>query len=297
MVAASGRATNLRELFEKLAYLRSGESVRVGKEFRPRPDDVIVATYAKAGTTWMQQIVHGLRTRGDMDFDEISAAVPWIEMAHDLDMDLEAEQAGQPRAFKTHFSWHDVPKGARYIFVFRDPKDSAVSFYNFTVGWLIEPGGVTLDEFVQEFYIGREPERSYWYHLLSWWPRRTSPDTLFCCYEEMKDDLSGTVRRVADFIGITDEAAISIATHQASFEFMKAHEHKFDEHLTASIVNPKLNLTITTGASKVVSGQVGTHKEELSAESGALLDQVWADTVGRELGFASYEELRSASSA
>ena len=33
--------------------------------FEPRPDDVVVTTSYKAGTTWMQQILHGLVFRGD----------------------------------------------------------------------------------------------------------------------------------------------------------------------------------------------------------------------------------------
>src|SRR4051812_22006220 len=39
--------------------------------FRPRADDVIIAPFAKCGTTWLQQIFHCLRTGGDMDFDDI----------------------------------------------------------------------------------------------------------------------------------------------------------------------------------------------------------------------------------
>jgi hypothetical protein len=51
--------------------------------FRPEPTDIMITTTPKAGTTWMQQITHQLRTNGDKDFDEISAVVPWLELAHD----------------------------------------------------------------------------------------------------------------------------------------------------------------------------------------------------------------------
>lgn len=69
----------------------SEEAYQRGIAFKPRPSDVFVATYAKAGTTWMQQIVHGLRTNGSMDFGEITEVVPWIEVAHILDIDPETE--------------------------------------------------------------------------------------------------------------------------------------------------------------------------------------------------------------
>ena len=42
-------------------------------------------------TTWIQQIVHMLRSGGDMDFDDISRVSPWIEVAFALGGDLDAE--------------------------------------------------------------------------------------------------------------------------------------------------------------------------------------------------------------
>ena len=36
---------------------------RVWNDFRFRDDDIVIATYAKAGTTWMQQIVAELSRR------------------------------------------------------------------------------------------------------------------------------------------------------------------------------------------------------------------------------------------
>lgn len=44
-----------------------------------RPEDVNVVGYPKSGTTWMQQIVYGLLTRGSMDFDSIGTVVPFAE--------------------------------------------------------------------------------------------------------------------------------------------------------------------------------------------------------------------------
>ena len=55
------------------------------------PTDCVVAPFGKSGTTWLQQIAHSLRTRGDMDFDDISRVVPWIEMSTDLGLDLDLE--------------------------------------------------------------------------------------------------------------------------------------------------------------------------------------------------------------
>src|SRR5471032_2571811 len=96
----SRRATTLAELDAKMARLVTEPGYAAGLEFVPRPSDVIIASYAKCGTTWLQQMVHSLRTGGDLDFDDISRVVPWIETAADLGIDLHAEQWAAPRAFK-----------------------------------------------------------------------------------------------------------------------------------------------------------------------------------------------------
>ena len=104
-MAASTSATRPKT-FEEFAARRAGmgtaEGIQRALAFKPRPDDVIIAPYGKCGTTWLQQVFHGLRTRGDMDFDDISRIVPWIETAYDLGLDLEAPQRGEPRGFKSH---------------------------------------------------------------------------------------------------------------------------------------------------------------------------------------------------
>src|SRR5690349_23664470 len=92
--------------------------------YRPRSTDVIISPYGKCGTTWLQQTFHTLRTRGDMDFDDISRVVPWLETAAVLDLDLEAPQKAEPRGFKSHLGWDQMPKGAKYVVSFRDPKDA-----------------------------------------------------------------------------------------------------------------------------------------------------------------------------
>ncbi len=44
-----------------------------------RDDDIVIATYAKAGTTWLQQIVAQLMFKGDPDL-EVAEMSPWIDL-------------------------------------------------------------------------------------------------------------------------------------------------------------------------------------------------------------------------
>ena len=154
-LADSGRALTpqgLRALHERFS---TEDGVARARAFVPRPSDVFVATYSKSGTTLLQQIVHGLRTKGDMDFRDISEVVPWIEVAHDLGQDLDAEQKAEPRAFKTHFDGDSLPKGGRVVYVVREPISALVSFYHFNSGWFMEPGAMNLERFALERLLGR----------------------------------------------------------------------------------------------------------------------------------------------
>ena len=119
--------TTVDGLLKALAGFATREGMLAGLSFQPRPTDVFIATFAKSGTTLLQQIVHGLRTGGDMDFEDISEVVPWIEMAVDTGIDATAAQRAEPRAFKTHLDWGALPKGGRAIWVVRDPESVAGS--------------------------------------------------------------------------------------------------------------------------------------------------------------------------
>ena len=107
---------------------------------RLRATDVVISPFGKCGTTWLQQIAHTLRTRGDMAFDDISRVCPWIETSADLGLELDVEQRANPRVFKSHLDADRVPRGGRYIVSCRDPRDAVYSMYKFMEGWLLEPG-------------------------------------------------------------------------------------------------------------------------------------------------------------
>ncbi len=278
------------------------ESVERGFAFRPRPTDVIVTPYAKSGTTWLQQIVHTLRTGGDEDFDDISRVVPWIETAHDLGIDLDAPQKAQPRAFKSHLPWGPIPKGARYLVSVRDPRDALVSFYRFMEGWLFEPGTISMEAFAAGKFCRRGMMRDYWAHLASWWPRRRDEDVLMLAYEHMKEDLPLAVRRIATFIGVElDDALLGLVLERASIGYMLSHKHRYDDRMLRELSERKLGLPHGSDSAKVRKGEVGSHRYELSAELLAELERIWAEDIAGPLGLPDYdavlETLRSEATA
>ena len=280
------RATSLAELDEREARLFNKEDFALAKDVALRFTDVVITPYAKCGTTWLQQIVHTLRTRGDMDFDDISRVVPWIEISPGLGIDLNAAQKAEPRAFKSHLDADAIPKGGRYINAIRNPGDALISMHKFMEGWFLEPGAVSLEKMAKERFI---KSGSYWKHLLSWWRRKQDPDVLFLVYEQMTADLPGTIRKVADFIDIElDDELLAITEEHASLGFMLKHKDRFDDVMMRTLGEDKAGLPIGSDSSKVRQGSVGG---KLSLEIVAALNAAWMKNITQEIGFESYEAL------
>ncbi len=91
-----------REQGRRAAFPLVAESAETAKGYQAQPADLFISPFPKSGTTWLQHIVHGLKTCGDMTFDDISRVVPWLETAQFLGIDLDAPQPGGFRAFKSH---------------------------------------------------------------------------------------------------------------------------------------------------------------------------------------------------
>jgi len=292
-VVTARRPTNFDELYAVYDKYFTKESRTRGLAFKPRPDDIIISTYAKAGTTWMQQIVHQLRTGGDMDFSEITGVVPWIETAFDMGLDLEAEQKAKPRAYKSHLSWDNVPKGCRYIVIVREPKDIAVSLYRFSEGWFFEPGSISFADYVRREVLEEDPGRGLWGHLASWWPHRNDPGTMFLTYEDMKADPAGVVRRVARFMNIDRASpAIDVAIERSSLAYMQAHAHFFDDHLLRQARDAIAGLPPDGESHKVRTGEVGGHRAMMSPDLVQDFDDMWRRAIAAPMGHADYDELR-----
>ncbi|MDB5443268.1 MAG: hypothetical protein JWP73_1644 [Phenylobacterium sp.] len=293
---APHRARNPAEFGQIAGKLFGPEDVVAGvQSYRPRPSDVVISPYSKCGTTWLQQIFHTLRTRGEMDFDDISRVVPWIETAAIVGVDLEAPQRAEPRGFKSHLGYDRIPKGARYIVALREPKDALVSMYRFMEGWLIEPGAISMDQFAAG-WLGRVAAGTdIWRHLLSWWDQRDNPDVLLLSYEHMNAEPEVAVRRVAAFCGIDlDAELLALTLENSSLPFMLRHKDKFDDILMRTASERRCNVPPGGDSAKVRKGGVGGHKQELSPAVVAAMDAQWAALVTPVTGFADYASLDAA---
>ncbi|XP_063222124.1 sulfotransferase 1C4-like [Bacillus rossius redtenbacheri] len=218
--------------------------------FQPRADDTWVVTFPRSGTTWTQEMVWMIENNLDHKTARRIPLVdrfPFLEFNIFVHDDTKAEfleKAGRdkqtrllvekacdpaykvlnetsaPRFIKTHFPFSLLPPnlldcGAKVIYVARNPKDVAVSFYH--LNKLILTQGYTGDfvKYWDYFENNLQPWTPYWTHIQEGWERRHLPNMLFLFYEDMIKDLPAAIQRVAGFLGrhLTGQQVQELAQH------------------------------------------------------------------------------------
>ena len=288
------RAVDCAEVIARMNNAFNPDSLAPALTMKARPSDVFLAAYPKCGITWNQHIVHGLRSRGSLAFEEISEVIPWLEFAYHRNINLDDDQDFAFRGFKTHLTRELTPKEARYIYVLRDPRDCLVSYYHYYNGWFFDRDTVAIETFAREYFLSSQnPLGTYFDHVRSWWPQREQGNILFVCFEDIKEDLPRQVARIAEFLDIElDDELRDIVLRQSTFDFMKARDHQFDEHIIMPIIHNINKLPPGTDPVKVRAGRVGDHKNEIPPDTVATVDAMWRELLAEPLGADTYDELR-----
>ena len=197
------------------------------KDFPLRGDDIWIVSYPKSGTTWTQHIVRLARNGGEEDDEKISNAVPWLEGLKNYP-DADVDSLPTPRAFKSHSLYERMPCGlpnetpGRYIYVARNPKDLAVSFFHQYKSLTWGERNISWDDYFERFMAGKGLYGNHFDHVLSWWAHRHEENVLFIKYEDMKRDLVSSVSEIVKFAGLNlDEETIKKVAAMSTFDKMK----------------------------------------------------------------------------
>jgi aryl sulfotransferase len=202
--------------------------------YRPRPGDVVIATYPKCGTTWTQRIVD-LLIFGNPEPRPVMDISPWIDrrFPEPVEAVMARIEAQEHRRFlKAHLPADGLPlfDEVRYVHVTRDGRDACISYHNHGSG--LTPGMLEglVRAGLEDETIGRSfprvpadraehfhrwltegavpghadglPHLSFFRFERSWWEERHRPNVLLVHYDDLKADLAGEMRRLADFLGI-----------------------------------------------------------------------------------------------
>ncbi|XP_053551290.1 sulfotransferase 1C1 [Bombina bombina] len=201
--------------------------------FQAKPDDLLIATYPKAGTTWMQEIVDSIMNDGDIEkakrapthvrspFLEISSPPPVPSGIEVL------EKTPSPRLIKTHLPYELIPKSfweqdCKVIYVARNAKDNAVSYYFFDKMNKTQPDPGTWEQYTECFLQGETAWGSWFDHVIGWWKAKDKHKILYVFYEDMKEDPKREIRKVMTFLGKNiSEAVLEKIYQHTSFQAMK----------------------------------------------------------------------------
>ncbi|MCR9262389.1 MAG: sulfotransferase domain-containing protein [Pseudomonadaceae bacterium] len=289
------RARNMEEMAQISARTSDTKQTLASiSAYQPQPTDVIISPAGKCGTTLLQQTFNTLRTRGDMDFDDISRVVPWIETAKSLGIEINAPQVAKPRGFKSHLSWNHVPKGAKYIVSLRNPQDAFVSAYRFMEGWFFEPGTISYEEFFERNKSSREKGLDHWTHLVSWWDQRNNADVLLLSYEHMVENPALMIRRVARFCDIAlDDELLALTLEHTSRPFMLAHKDRFDDALMRENSERLGGLPPGSDSAKVRATGTQHRREELPESIRQQFEDIWQTDILPPTGFSDYAALET----
>jgi aryl sulfotransferase len=220
----------------------------IWNDFRFRDDDIIIATYAKSGTTWVQQIVAQMLLGPDPGL-EVAEMSPWLDLrVPPKEIKLPMVEAQTHRRFlKTHLPMHALvfSPEAKYIYIGRDGRDVVWSMYNHhvnanqlwyellndtpgRVGPPIEPP----PEDIRLYFRGwmdrdGHPFWPFWENVRSWWEVRDLPNVLLVHFADLKRDMPGQMRRIAEFLDIpVDDGQWEEIIEYCSFDWMKEHATK-----------------------------------------------------------------------
>jgi aryl sulfotransferase len=220
----------------------------VWNDFVFHDGDVVVSTYAKSGTTWTQQIVAQLIYQGDADV-AVSQISPWWDMRI-IPPEVREMVVAQThrRVVKTHLPVDALvmsPK-AKYIYVGRDGRDvlwslhhhhssfrpETYDMFNLHPGLVGPPIPQADPDIRRYFHTWLEqdgaPFWSFWENTRSWWAVRNQPNVRLVHFNQLKADLPGEMRKIAEFLEIdVPEARWPALIEHCTFDYMKAHAERY----------------------------------------------------------------------
>ncbi|KAL4577732.1 hypothetical protein LXL04_013845 [Taraxacum kok-saghyz] len=178
------------------------------ESYKANPNDVLLCSYPKSGTTWLKALAYAIVTREKFDASSSPLlttlphdCVPCLEFDPKTSFDLPIIAAHLPY---TCLPESFIASNCKIVYIYRNTKDVIVSYYHYAremVKLNVEdaPFEGAFDEFCQgiSFY------GPYWDHILGYWKSsQENPDRLlFLKYEDMKVDATSNVKRLAEFIG------------------------------------------------------------------------------------------------
>jgi Sulfotransferase domain len=253
-----------------------------GRNLTVFPDDVFLVSYPRSGNTWTRFLIGNLLDPADpVTFANVETRIPEIY----FNADHALRNVSRPRLLKSHECFQ--PHYPRIIYIVRDPRDVAVSFYHHNV----KAGNIAdtypMDEFVPRFIRAEFDSKwgSWSDHVKSWvLLRGHHPDFLAMQFEAMKQDPAAQLARIAEFLRQRGflavpsnserlDCAIQLSTPERMRKLEKEQSTEWD--LTRNTRQDK---------STIRSATVGTWRKTLSPSAVQAIEAAWGPLM-QDLGY------------
>lgn len=189
-----------------------------------QPTDVWLASFPKAGSTWVRFFLCNLVCLTEqggrhVDFPVLDAMMPALGFSP-----LHRPWPHQviPRTVKTHRPYLRplFGRAGRAVYIARDPRDIMVSYYHFCRANRRYDVTEPFSDFIRDSRLGLEACLT---HFLSWEPHID----LLLQYERLRQDTYDEFRRLTDFLQAdVDEAIIRESIERSSFAQVRAVQER-----------------------------------------------------------------------
>ena len=251
---------------------------KAGRNLKLFPDDTMLVSYPRSGNTWTRFLVANLVFPDrEVSFANIESLIPDTSSQSSRAL----KRTPRPRFIKTHeYFDHRYP---RTIYIVRDPRDVALSYYDFQRKYRQIEDGYPLERYVDDFVSGRlvsAPWGTWAENVGSWIHTRSGhPGFLVLRYEDMLADTLGQLSRVADFLRLPPDAQrLQRAVELSSADRMRKLEQQQQDQWIATR-NRRKDIPFVRSASS------GGWRESLPAACVAQIESAWGKLM-TEVGYS-----------